>query len=236
MDKDKPLTGVKKRKQIDDARKQVFLWVALGSAVVVTCLMVAWNLFQRIQYQAKVNGEISKANDQLKQDVDNVAKLQTNINALKTNTLLSKANLMPEGSTVFQVVIDALPTTDDRTTLGASLQDKILAGSGVTVDQIQLTNDGGSTTSTESDSSGETSSSSGSIYPTAQPITFKLVLKGSYVAIQKAMTNMESTIRPIIINKVVIDGTDAGLQATIDATTYYSPNVSFTTSEKEVEP
>lgn len=233
MDKDQPLTGVKKRKQIDDARKQVFLWVALGSAVVVTCLMVAWNLFQRIQYQSKVNAEIDSANKQLKEDVDNLPKLQSNIDALKANTLLSKTNLMSDGSTVFQVVIDALPTTDDRTTLGASLQEKILAGSGATVDQIQVMNDGSVTTS---DSSTNSSSSTGSIYPTAQPITFKLVLKGSYISIQKAMTNIESTIRPIIINKVVIDGTDAGLQATIDATTYYSPNVSFKTSEKEVEP
>lgn len=32
---DKPLTGVKKRQEIDKARKQLFAWVAIASAAVV---------------------------------------------------------------------------------------------------------------------------------------------------------------------------------------------------------
>ena len=235
MNNDQPLTGVKKRKQISDACKQVFMWVALGSAVVVSCLMVAWNFVQRIQYQSKVNAEIAKADKQLKTDVANVDELQKSVDALKTNKLLNKSNLKADDSTVFQVVIDALPTKDDRTTLGASLQDKILAGSGVTIDQIQVMDDV-TDASASTDATASTSTDANSIYPTAQPITFRLSLKGSYVAIQRAMSNIETTIRPIIINKVAIEGTDSGLQATIDATTYYSPNVSFKTSEKEVKP
>lgn len=238
MNKDQPLTGVKKRKQIADARQQVFIWVALGSAVVVSCLMVAWNFIQRIQYQGSVNGEIAKAEKQLKNNISSISELQKNVDTLKSDKLLNKQNLKSDNSTVFQVVIDALPTNDDRTTLGASLQERILNDSGATIDGIEVQGDDQSTdTTSDLTSSSETTSGDGSsIYPVAKPITFKVTLKGDYNSIQKAMENIESAIRPIVINKVSIDGTENGLQATIDATTYYSSNVNYRTSQKEVKP
>ena len=230
MSEDKPLTGIKKRQQISDTRKQVFIWVAAASAVVMVCLVIGFNLYQRIAYQTKVNSELAKTTKTLDNDVQAIDSVIENVNALKSNKKLNLTNLKSDDSTVFQVVIDALPTEDDSVALSASLQDRILAQAGVTIDQISV--ESTSTTTTDDD---EDSSSSSSIdFPTAQPITFRFTIIGSYDAITDALKDIERSIRPIIINQLSIEGSDDRLEATVQATTYYSSSVKFTTSTKEV--
>lgn len=232
MADEKPLTGVKKRQQISDTRKQVFLWVALASAVVVVCIMVGINLIQRISYQTKVNGELGKTAKTMKQNASNIDELIANVNKLKANQVLTLPNLKSDDSTVFQVVIDALPTEDDSTALSSSLQNKVLSRSGVTIDQISVestSTDGGST-----DDASATTSSSSVDFPKAQPITFRISFVGSYDAVESTLRDIERTIRPITISQMTIDGSDEKLTVTIDATTYYSSSVNFQMGKKTV--
>lgn len=233
MSEEKPLTGVKKREQIAGTRKQVFIWVALASAVVVVCLVVGLNIVQRINYQGKVNGELSKADQALKSSVNSIDGLIDNVDALRANEQLNLKNLKSDDSTVFQVVIDALPTEDDSVALSSSIQARILAGTGVTIDQLSIESTG-STTSASSSSDDESTSSSSSAMPTAQPITFRLSVVGNYDSVTKFLQSIENTIRPIKIDTLEIEGSDDRLTATITATTYYSPNVDYTVGSKEV--
>ena len=238
MSEENALTGIKKRQQITNTRKQVFTWVALAAALVVICLVVGWNLMQRINYQNKVNRDVGKTAQTMHDNVEAVDKLIKNVNALKANAALSLPNLKADDSTVFQVVIDALPTEDDSVALSSSLQNKILSKSGVTIEQINVD-------TTESDSSSGSSSSGSSKsgvskaddiqFPVAKPITFRVSLVGSFDSVKSALQDIESTIRPITITKLTIDGSDDKLNATIEAQTYYSSKVNFKLGKKEIQ-
>ncbi len=252
MSEENALTGIKKRQQITNTRKQVFTWVALAAALVVICLVVGWNLMQRINYQNKVNRDVGKTAQTMHDNVEAVDKLIKNVNALKANAALSLPNLKADDSTVFQVVIDALPTEDDSVALSSSLQNKILSKSGVTIEQINVdtTESDSSSSSSSSSSSNSSSSSSGSSsgssksgvskaddvqFPVAKPITFRVSLVGSFDSVKSALQDIESTIRPITITKLTIDGSDDKLNATIEAQTYYSSKVNFKLGKKEIQ-
>lgn len=252
MSEENALTGIKKRQQITNTRKQVFTWVALAAALVVICLVVGWNLMQRINYQNKVNRDVGKTAQTMHDNVEAADKLIKNVNALKANAALSLPNLKADDSTVFQVVIDALPTEDDSVALSSSLQNKILSKSGVTIEQINVDttesdSSSGSSSSSSSSSSGSSSSSdSGSSrsgvskaddiqFPVAKPITFRVSLVGSFDSVKSALQDIESTIRPITITKLTIDGSDDKLNATIEAQTYYSSKVNFKLGKKEIQ-
>ncbi len=227
------LTGIKKRQQISGTRKQVFIWVAAASAAVVICIIVGINLIQRIKYQTKVNGELGKTAETLKNSANSIDDLIDKVNGLRTNRQLTLTNLKSDDSTVFQVVIDALPTEDDAVDISTSLQSQILSRSGVVIDSLSV--DGSSApTAGSSSSSASTASSSAIAFPTALPITFRVSVIGSYNSIQETLKNIERTIRPIIINSITLEGTDDRLTADIQATTYYSPSVNYTTGTKEV--
>ena len=223
------LTGVKKRQQIAGTRKEVLMWVAIASAVVVICLVIGMNIFQRIQYQMKVNTEISKTAKTMEANVEAIDGLIKNVNDLRANRLLTAPGLKADDSTVFQVVIDALPTENDSVSLSSSLQNKILNRSGVTIEQISV--DGESSSSSNDDDEVTTSNVE---FPVAQPINFRISIVGTYESIKQTLADIERTIRPIIINSLEISGTDDRLTATIQATTYYSSNVNFQVGEKEV--
>lgn len=252
MSEENALTGIKKRQQITNTRKQVFTWVALAAALVVICLVVGWNLMQRINYQNKVNRDVGKTAQTMHDNVEAADKLIKNVNALKANAALSLPNLKADDSTVFQVVIDALPTEDDSVALSSSLQNKILSKSGVTIEQINVDttesdSSSGSSSSSSSSSSGSSSSSSSSSgksgvskaddiqFPVAKPITFRVSLVGSFDSVKSALQDIESTIRPITITKLTIDGSDDKLNATIEAQTYYSSKVNFKLGKKEIQ-
>lgn len=252
MSEENALTGIKKRQQITNTRKQVFTWVALAAALVVICLVVGWNLMQRINYQNKVNRDVGKTAQTMHDNVEAADKLIKNVNALKANAALSLPNLKADDSTVFQVVIDALPTEDDSVALSSSLQNKILSKSGVTIEQINVdttesdSSSGSSSSSGSGSSSSSSSSSSGSSksgvskaddvqFPVAKPITFRVSLVGSFDSVKSALQDIESTIRPITITKLTIDGSDDKLNATIEAQTYYSSKVNFKLGKKEIQ-
>ena len=225
------LTGIKKRQQISGTRKQVFIWVAAASAAVVICIIVGINLIQRISYQTKVNGELGKTAETLKNSANSIDELISNVNNLRTNRQLTLTNLKSDDSTVFQVVIDALPTEADAVDFSTSLQNEILSRSGVTIDSIAVD----APLSTTSSSADDSSSNSGSVdFPVAQAISFNVSVIGSYNSIQETIENMQRSIRPITIDSIRLEGTDDNLTADIQAATYYSPSVNYTTGTKEV--
>ena len=231
LTEEKPLTGVRKRQQIATANKQMLVWVAIAAVVVSICAVLAWNFVQRIIYQAKVNNRIGETAKVLADNISAIDSLTTEVNKLSTNKNLNLPNLRLDDSTAFQVVLDALPTEDDRTALGASLQDRVLNLSGVSIEQLAVTTGGSGVVITGTDDAVGSSNR-----PTAQPITFNLGLRGDFISIQEAIKDIERTIRPIIITTISLQGTDDRLQATISATTFYVPRVNYVLGSEEVTP
>ena len=232
---DKPLTGVKKRQEIDKARKQLFAWVAIASAAVVVCITVGINIFHQIQYQTKVNGELGKTEKTMKDNVTNSKKVIRSVDKLRTNEALASVN-KPDGSNVFQVVLDGMPTSNDAVALSSSIQSKILEPStGVTIESINVESTGAGDTGEATGGSASSSPSSNGSFPTAQPISFTVTMTGSFEQINNALKSIEKTIRPIDINSMSIQGTDSKLEVTLSCTTYYTEPVKFKLGEKTVD-
>ena len=223
----KALTGVRKRQKIDQTNKQMMLWVAGAAAVVTICAMLAINLFGHIQYQAKIISKKSETEKTLENNLTAISSLMKNINTLQTdkNLLALRAG---SDDTTFNVVIDALPTEDDATALGSSIQEKVLAGSGVSLQSFDY-----SSATSETTTSGQASLGTG---PEARAITFIFKISGTYDAIKAALINIEKTIRPIIVQSIEIDGTASELSANITATTYYVPKVHYGLGQETVLP
>ena len=223
-DSTKALTAVRKRQQIQNANRTMLIWVAIASAIVAVCIVLGYNFVQTIAYNNKVIGEKSKVNKVLKDNVTVIPQLKENVNKLQTNKNLLGLRADPN-DTAFQVVIDALPTEDDRTALGSSLQERILVGSGVAIDQVSVTDTGAATTTTTAGAPAD-----------VQNIRFSFTVTGTYDSIAQAIKDIERTIRPINIDSMTLQGTSSQLQATINATTFYLPGVEFKLGSREVKP
>jgi hypothetical protein len=148
-----------------------------------------------------------------------VAKLNAdpNLNALKIN----------ETDSVLQFIIDALPTNDDRAVLGTSLQQVVLARSGVSIESISVTQQG-----VVADPSGAEASNSN----TPTEISFDVILGGNYDQIRTAVFDMERSIRPINIKLVKLEANGKSLRATINASTFYLPGKSVKEEKTKMVP
>ena len=160
--------------------------------------------------------------------------IRTNVDALKSNEQLNLSQLKSDDQSPLQVILDAMPTEDNRTALGSSLQDKVLSLHGATIQNLSvISDDSASTTSDDSELSASDNTSSLNV--AAKPIEFSLELTGDYTSIQRTIEDMERSIRTIVINNMTVDGTDNNLTAKITATTYYTPKINYKTSTTEVK-
>lgn len=219
-----------KRQQIDNTRQQMFIVTALAAGAIVLCVMVGWNLINRIIYQNKVNGELDKTSQIMQANVNSINSLIANIDNLKADKNLNLDNLKNGEESAIQVILDSLPTDDNRLILSASLKDKILDKSGAHIDSIAVTQNGDSTTdstTTVAQSNVTATSSSSTIYPTAQKIPFSTSFSGSESLIKQTLEVMENSIRPIHVESLSISINDTGDSASVNASTFYSPAVQY---------
>lgn len=214
----------RKRKQIDSARQQLVMWLSLAGCAVIITLIVGLNFWHKIVYQHKVNVELGKTEAILKKNVDSIKSLKDNVNALKSDEALNLPQLKSEGKSSLQLVLDAMPTKHDATSLGSSLQERILSRSGVAITAMDVS------PSTDQDTSESASDKS------AQAAQFSVTISGSISAVKNALHDMENSLRTITINDMTLDGTNDKMTAKITATTYYLPKVQYKLGEKEVKP
>jgi len=231
---DKPLTGARKRQQITKTNQQMLIWVAIAALVVTICAVLAFNFTQRIIYQAKVNNELAKTSDTLTNSLKSIPNLISNVNTLQTNQDLLALRINPT-DTAFQVVLDALPTVDDSTSLASSLQQRILGPSQVAIQKITVTDQGQMVTANTPAPTGQ--ATNGSTTPTVGNFQFSFTISGDLSTVTTAIQNLEKSIRPITINTLTIQaGSNGQLQVTVNATTYYLPSVNYQLDSKEVQP
>lgn len=231
----KPLTGVRKRQQIDNARKQVVIWVAAAGCCAVIAIIVGIRLWQKIQYQNKVNSQLQTAEKTLKSNVSAIDTIRTNVDALKSNERLNLTQLKSDDQSPLQVVLDAMPTQDNRTALGSALQDKVLSLHGATIQNLTVISDDSTSSASTDTASSSASGDTSTLNVAATPIEFSVELSGDYNSIQKTIEDMERSIRTIVINSMSIDGSDDKLTVKIVATTYYAPKINYKTSTTEVK-
>ncbi|MFZ1458674.1 MAG: hypothetical protein WAT17_02225 [Candidatus Saccharimonadales bacterium] len=213
METSKPaVTGFKKRQQIQQANRVVFIWVTIAAAALAITVVMAQFMVKQFMFNNVVIGAEVKANSTVQKNITVYDSLKSEVAKLYSNPMLGKLKADPS-DTALQVVIDAMPTEDDRVALLASLQQIIFAKSGVHVEAISF-ND---VAATPSAATPGTSASSGVI---AIPFTAKVT--GNYDSIKQLLVDLNHSIRPIKVTSLKITGASNSMTAELEAETYFA--------------
>lgn len=225
-DSAKQLTGIKKRQQIASANKMIFVWVIVASVAISFCGVTMQFLVRQAIFNQKLISAKLDTQSTLSKNIQNVSKLKDNVNALLANSNLEKVKANPS-DTNLKVVLDALPTTDDKSALGASLQQVILPKASVTTTDI-------TTISPDSDPSGDPLSTGTTSNGNTSSFTFTST--GDYNSVKTMLGALERTIRPMNVTGLTLQSSDGGVRATVDGMTYYSPEQTVQLGKKTIKP
>ena len=230
MPETRQLTGLKKRQQIASANKMIFVWVIAASVAIAFCGVTMQFLVRQAIFNQKIIGAKLETQSTLSKNLDNVNKLKENVDALQADTRLAKVKANPE-DTNLKVVLDALPTSDDRTALGASLQQVILPKSGVDTSDIATVSPAGT-----EEAVNVTATDASVLTPTAPTAEFTFAATGDYDRIKAMLGDLERTIRPMNIKVLSLQSTDGRVKATVEGVTYYSPQQTVQLGKKTLKP
>lgn len=208
---------------IDKANARTVATVAVCIFVVIFSLVAARSVWSQTRYQAKVIGAKEKAHQQLDKNLKAFDSLVASYKAFdSTSTNVIGGNSSGNGNNDgpnSKIILNALPSTYDFPGLTSSLE-KIFKDQGLTVSSITGTDD-------ELNQKGNTSSATPQ--PVEIPFSFT-VSNANYASIEKLVTRLQQSIRPIQVDAMILSGGASDMTATINAHTYYQPgrNVEIT--------
>jgi len=204
---------------ISKSNTKMLVMLAIAGAVLSFSTVVGITLIKRMNYQAKVIGERSKVQKQLKA---NVAAVDSLLAAYK-NFDEAPESVIGTSDSNSKIVLDALPSKYDFPALATSLE-KLLVSGGFS--DISITG-----------SDNEATAEQNSTTPAPVEIPFTIAAKGSYVNLQSLMNNLRISIRPFKILKLDITAS-AGVDSmnfTISAVTFYQPEKNLEIPLQEVK-
>lgn len=226
-------SALRKRTQIAKANRMMFLWIAIGSVIVGAALVVAIFLAQKLIYNERVLAEKDKTATTLRANNDIVADLEAEIRVLDTNTALAFLKSKEEDQSV-QVILDALPSSANSPALGASLQNKLLAGiDGLTVESLQIDSVVGVEVLSNESVQDASATESDSEF---NQITFQFSVTGSQEALRSVLLNLERSIRTIDVLSLRIESQESTQLMTVQARAFYEPAKKIELGTKVVRP
>lgn len=200
--------ALRKRQLINAASRKMFMWVAIASVIVGFSAVVSLFLFQKIMYKEKVLAAKYSTISVLDKDNTAAPELTNNVRVLETNSALNsiKANSQDKA---LQVVLDALPASENVFALGASVQSKLIGGA----EGVQL-----ESFSVDQSNVGQAITTTGS----AKPIMFSATVSSdSATALYGVLNRLERSIRTIDIDSLMIEKSDTKMTMTIQGHAFY---------------
>lgn len=220
----KQLTGLKKRQQITNANKLIFLWVIIAAVALSICGVGIQFLFRQAAFNQKIISAKASTQTTLANNIDNAKQLKEKVDNLLADTNLASVRANPGDSTL-KVVLDALPTREDQSAFASSLQQVVLPKSGIQLSEL----------STIGSVVGDVAPEAGAV-TTAKTINFNFGATGNYDQIKTMLHDLERTIRPIDATAINLEGTDSTLRITVEGVTYYLPERTVELGKKEIKP
>jgi hypothetical protein len=215
-------TAIRKRTQIASANRVMFLWVAGVSVVFGISLVAVVFLVQMLFFNERVLTAKNNTVSTLETNNKNIEPLQQKESVLNTNEALKSIKAKPEDEAI-QVILDALPSDANSLALGASLQNKLLAGiNGLTLESLQVDPVVGVESLTNSGSN--VVDASVNVPKSDNQITFRFSVKGDEAALKQALVNLERSIRTIDITTLKIENQGTTRMMTIHGRGFYEPS------------
>ena len=211
--------AIRKRTQITKANRVMFLWVAGVSVLFGISLVAAIFLMQMLLFNENVLHEKDQTVSTLSANIINVKKLKEQVQVLNTDQALIDSKAKPDDQPI-QVILDALPSDANSLALGASLQNKLLAGiSGLTLNSLQVD----PVVGVESLSADTVIDASPTSSDAQNEITFHFSVRGDEAALKQVLLNLESSIRTIDIISLKIESQGATRMLTVQGRAFYEP-------------
>jgi hypothetical protein len=221
-------TVIRKRQQIQKANKMMFVYVAGASAVVGVCLVLAVSLAQQAIFNERVLYEKRDSLATIRNNQKNADTLLENVRVLNTSPALASVRSNDDDNPL-RVVLDALPAEANSVALGASLEEKLLNDSAITVDNITVQPIVG----IESD---EVTSDEGGSSEYAIPFSFSISANVENTdALRDIMVRLERSIRTIRLVSYEVER--RGNQISLDARgeAFYQPSANLNLLDEEVK-
>lgn len=223
----------RKRTQIAKTNKMMLLWISASSVIIGAAIVVAFYLGQKLIYNERILAEKQKTITTLQNNVAVAPKLESAVRALDVNAALATSKAK-ESDQAIQVILDALPSDANSPALGASLQNKLLAGiSGLTIETMQVDPVQGIESLSNNRSSSDKAGSSDEV----QEITFQFAVRGDQKALKQVLTKLERSIRTIDITSLRIESqSETNQLLAVRARAFYTPAVDIKLYNKVVKP
>ena len=230
-------TAIRKRQQIANANRMMFIWVAAISAVVGISLVISLFLLQKAWFNEKVLGEKGKTASILTENNKVVDKLKDEIRVLNTNDALRSAMAGGEDQPV-QVVLDALPSDANSSAFGSSLQEKFLSDPALSVESLIVDPVAG-VESQSDENVQDASASTESEGDGGNQITFRFTVSADVNnanALKDLLQKLERSIRAIDITMMTVETQGSRLVLTVDGHAFYEPAKTVELKDKTVKP
>lgn len=224
--------GLRKRQQISQANRVMFLWVAGVSVIVGFALVGSIFLVQKLMFNEKVLAEKSKTVATLKSDNAAIGALKDNIRKLNADPNLNALKTGSEDKAL-QVVLDALPADANSLALGSSLQNELISGiDGLNLESLTVTPAGNEVSV---DDATLTPDASDATTTGENQIGFTLAATGSSDALRQLLSNFERSIRAIDVTNVSLESQNGTLHLSLTGHAFYQPPRTVELKDKVVK-
>jgi hypothetical protein len=224
--------ALRKRSQIAQANRTMFIWIALASALIGIAAVVSIFLGQTLAYNERVLAAKQETVSNLDSNLAVVNDLKAEIQALDANSaLLSvKAN---DSDQALQVVLDALPSDANSLALGSSLQNKLLAGvdGNFSLKTLEVKPVDGVETMT----SGTTVDAAAAGEPIDNKIQFSFSVEGDQTALRQILQNLEKSIRTIVVTRLGLNTESGLLTMNVEGHAFYQPGKTIELKEVPIK-
>ena len=251
-------TGLRKRSQIKKANQTMFIWVASMSVVAMVCLVVSYHLVLTTLFKGRVISAKAETVGNLQTSIKNTDSSNENglsqqILALDANENLAMVKSSPEDKAL-QVILDALPSSANPLSFGASLQKVLLVGpqdlnvKSISVESVsdstvgdteevieEETTTEGATTDSEGNVVDDATSGDVEVQTDAIPMAFSFVVEGPEISLHEVLQRLEKSIRTIYVDSINIERQGSENEMIVSGHVFYQPEKTAELQEKVVK-
>lgn len=227
-------TALRKRQQIAQANRMMFMWVAGVSVVVGIAIVVSIFLVQKAWFNEKVLAEKTNTASTLEHNNEVIDDLKDEVRVLNTNEAL-RSSMAPGEDEPIQVVLDALPADANSSALGASLQEKFLNDPALTIETLSVDPVAG----VESLGESNVQDFSASEGDGANQINFRFSVStgvDNASALKSLLQRLERSIRAINVTMLNIETQGNRLILSVEGYAFYEPARNVELKNKTVTP
>jgi hypothetical protein len=230
-----PEMALRKRQQIANANRTMFMWVAIVSALVGIAIVGSIFLFQQAMFNEKVLKLKSTTASTLRSNNKAIPELENQVREMNTNQALTDA-MAPNQTQPIRVVLDALPSDANSPAFGSSLQAKFLNDPALKIESLNVDPVVG--VESQTDSSVVNASRSDSSDNTHE-ITFRFSVStdiNNVSALKALLQKLERSIRAIDPTSLKIETQGARILLSVEGRAFYEPAKTVELKEKTVKP